>query len=68
MPSGVVTKSVDIRRAKVTGNNGDRFMRESTGSEIWRETRRRTLGKVTDNCLHLQEHHETHGDRNRVDL
>ena len=61
-------KSVDIRRAEVTGNDGDGFMRELTGSEIRRETRRRTLGKVTDNCLHLQERHETHGDGNGVDL
>ena len=61
-------KSVDIRWAEVTGNDGDRFMRELTGSEIRRETRRRTLGKVMDNCLRLRECHETHGDRNRVDL
>ena len=33
----MVTKSVDIRRAKVTGNNGDGFMQELTGSEIQRE-------------------------------
>ena len=26
------------------------------------------LGKVTDNCLRLWEHHETDGDRDRVDL
>ena len=64
----MVTKSVDIRRAEVTGNDGDRFMWELMGSEIWRETRRRMLGKVTDNCLHLRERHETHGDGNRVDL
>ena len=64
----MVTKSVDIRRAEVTGNDGDGFMQKLTGSEIWRETRRCTLGKVMDNCLHLREHHETHGDGNRVDL
>ena len=64
----MVTKSIDIRWAKVTGNNRDRFMRELTGSEIRRETRRHMLGKVTDNCLHLQERHETHGDGNGVDL
>ena len=64
----MVMKSIDIRRAKVTGNNGDRFMRELMGSEIRRETRRCTLGKVADNCLRLREHHETHGDRNGVDL
>ena len=61
-------KSVDIRRAKVTGNDGDGFMWKLTGSEIRRETRRRMLGKVTDNCLHLQERHEMHGDGNGVDL
>ena len=33
----MVTKSVDIRQAEVTGNNGDRLMWEMTGSEIWRE-------------------------------
>ena len=64
----MVTKSIDIRQAKVTGNDGDRFMQELTGSEIRRETRRRTLGKVTDNCLHLRERHEMHGDGNGVDL
>ena len=64
----MVMKSADIRRAEVTGNDGDRFMRELTGSEIWRETRRRTLGKVMDNCLRLRERHETHGDGNGVDL
>ena len=53
---------------EVTGNDRDRFMWELTGSEIQRETRRRMLGKVTDNCLCLREHHETHGDGNGVDL
>ena len=43
----MVTKSVDIRWAEVTGNDRDRFMQELTGSEIQRETRRRMLGKVT---------------------
>ena len=33
----MVTKSVDIRWAEVTGNDGDGFMPELTGSEIWRE-------------------------------
>ena len=33
----MVTKSIDIRWAEVTGNNGDRFMQELTGSEIRRE-------------------------------
>ena len=64
----MVTKSVDIRWAEVSGNDGDGFMRELTGSEIRRETRRCMLGKVMDNCLHLREHHETHGDGNGVDL
>ena len=33
----MVTKSIDIRQAEVTGNDGDGFMRELMGSEIWRE-------------------------------
>ena len=33
----MVMKSVDIRWAEVTGNDGDRFIRELTGSEIQRE-------------------------------
>ena len=33
----MVMKSIDIRRAKVTGNDGDGLMQEMTGSEIWRE-------------------------------
>ena len=33
----MVTKSVDIRQAEVTGNDRDRFMWELTGSEIRRE-------------------------------
>ena len=33
----MVTKSVDIRWAKVTGNDGDGLMQEMMGSEIWRE-------------------------------
>ena len=33
----MVTKSVDIRQAEVTGNDGNRFMQELTGSEIQRE-------------------------------
>ena len=64
----MVTKSVDIRWAEVTGNDGDGFMRESTGSEIQRETRRHMLGKVTDNCLRLRKCHEMHRDGNGVDL
>ena len=52
----------------MTGNDGDGFMQELTGSEIRRETRRRTLGKVMDNCLCLRERHEMHGDGNGVDL
>ena len=64
----MVTKSIDIRWAEVTGNDRDGFMRELTGSEIQRETRRHTLGKVMDNCLRLRECHKTHGDGNGVDL
>ena len=33
----MVTKSVDIRRAEVNGNDGDGLMREIMGSEIRRE-------------------------------
>ena len=33
----MVTKSIDIRWAKVTGKDGDGFMQELTGSEIQRE-------------------------------
>ena len=33
----MVTKSVDIRWAEVTGNDGDGFMQELMGSEIQRE-------------------------------
>ena len=64
----MVTKSVDIRRAEVTGNDGDGLLREMTGSEIRRETRRRTLDNVTDNCSHLRERHGTHGDGDGIDL
>ena len=32
-----MTKSIDIRWAEVNGNDRDGFMRELTGSEIWRE-------------------------------
>ena len=63
-----MTKSVDIRRAEVTGNDGDGLLWEKTGSEIRRETRRRTLGNITDNCSHLREHHGMHGDGDRIDL
>ena len=38
------------------------------GKQNLEGTRRRTVGKVTDNYLHLQECHETHGDGNRVDV
>ena len=64
----MVTKSVDIRRAEVKGNDRDGLLREMMGREIQRETRRRTLGNVTDNCSHLRERHGTHGDGAGIDL
>ena len=72
MPSpygkSVVTKSVDIRRAEVTGNDRDGLLREKTESGIRRKTRRRTLGNVMDNCSHLRKRHGTHRDGDGIDL
>ena len=64
----MVTKSVDIRRAEVTGNDRDGLLWEKTESGIRRETRRRTLGNVTDNCSHLRKRHGMHRDGDWIDL
>ena len=57
----MVMKSIDIRRAEVTGNDGDRFMWGLTGSEIWREqggvrlVRSRTTVCVCGNVMRRME-------------